>query len=104
LRHSSADIIASEVAIGISTNDDTTLYYCFEKKGVLLDVANEDSVVTHLEPLYYQELLSKKIIADGMLPKLENCFHALHKNVGKVCIGDIGMLAPHATLYTTITL
>lgn len=104
LLNTNADTIASEVAIGMSTDYDTTLYYCFEKKGVLLDVANEDSVVTHLEPLYYQELLNKKIIADGMLPKLENCFHALHKNVGKVCIGDIGMLAPNASLYTTITL
>lgn len=104
LLNTNADTIASEVAIGMSTTYDTTLYYCFEKKGVLLDVANEDSVVTHLEPVYYQELLNKKIIADGMLPKLENCFHALHKNVGRVCIGDIGMLAPNATVYTTITL
>ncbi|HUH47758.1 MAG TPA: hypothetical protein VLZ54_11435, partial [Arenibacter sp.] len=104
LLNTNADTIASEVAIGMSGEYDTTLYYCFEKKGVLLDVTNGDSVVTHLEPVYYQELLNKKIIADGMLPKLENCFHALHRNVGKVCIGDIGMLAPHATLYTTITL
>ena len=104
LLNTNADTIASEVAIGMSDEYDTTLYYCFEKKGVLLDIANEDSVVTHLEPEYYQELLKKKIIADGMLPKLENCFHALHKNVGKVCIGDVGMLAPQATLYTTITL
>ncbi|MDX1363271.1 MAG: acetylglutamate kinase [Arenibacter latericius] len=104
LLNTNADTIASEVAIGMSDAFDTTLYYCFEKKGVLLDIADEDSVVKHLEPGNYQELLEKKIIADGMLPKLENCFHALHKNVGKVCIGNISMLAPNATLYTTITL
>ncbi|WP_026809182.1 acetylglutamate kinase [Arenibacter latericius] len=104
LLNTNADTIASEVAIGMSDAFDTTLYYCFEKKGVLFDIADEDSVVKHLEPGNYQELLEKKIIADGMLPKLENCFHALHKNVGKVCIGNISMLAPNATLYTTITL
>ncbi|GGW34017.1 acetylglutamate kinase [Arenibacter certesii] len=104
LLNTNADTIASEVAIGMSDAFDTTLYYCFEKKGVLLDIADEDSVVKHLEPINYQELLENKIIADGMLPKLENCFHALHKNVGKVCIGDISMLAPNATLFTTITL
>ncbi|MCM4166902.1 Acetylglutamate kinase [Arenibacter antarcticus] len=104
LLNTNADTIASEVAIGMSDAFETTLYYCFEKKGVLLDITNEDSVVKHLEPGNYQELLEKKIIADGMLPKLENCFYALHKNVGKVCIGDISMLAPKATLYTTITL
>ncbi|SMG30782.1 acetylglutamate kinase [Arenibacter troitsensis] len=104
LLNTNADTIASEVAIGMSGNYDTTLYYCFEKKGVLMDISDETSVVKHLEPKNYQELLEKKIIADGMLPKLENCFHALHKNVGKVCIGDLDMLNPIATLFTTITL
>ncbi len=104
LLNTNADTIASEVAIGMSDAFDTTLYYCFEKKGVLMDISDEDSVVKHLEPGKYQELLEKNIIADGMLPKLENCFHALHKSVGKVCIGDISMLAPDASLYTTITL
>ncbi|WP_150451249.1 acetylglutamate kinase [Arenibacter lacus] len=104
LLNTNADTIASEVAIGMSDAYDTTLYYCFEKKGVLMDISDEDSVVKHLEPGNYQELLEKNIIADGMLPKLENCFHALHKSVGKVCIGDISMLAPDASLYTTITL
>lgn len=104
LLNTNADTIASEVAIGMSDAFDTTLYYCFEKKGVLMDISDEDSVVKHLEPGNYQELLDKNIIADGMLPKLENCFHALHKSVGKVCIGDISMLAPDASLYTTITL
>ncbi|RTE54438.1 acetylglutamate kinase [Arenibacter aquaticus] len=104
LLNTNADTIASEVAIGMSKDYDTTLYYCFEKKGVLMDIADESSVVKHLEPGNYKELLQQKIIADGMLPKLENCFHALHKNVGKVCIGDIEMLDSNATLFTTITL
>ena len=69
-----------------------------------MDVTEENSVVKHINSQSYQELLEQKIIADGMLPKLENCFHALNKNVHKVCIGDISMLQPTTALYTTITL
>lgn len=104
LLNTNADTIASEIAIGMSGLYETTLYYCFEKKGVLMNVAEENSVVKHINSQSYQELLDQKIIADGMLPKLENCFHALNKNVYKVCIGDISMLQPTTALYTTITL
>lgn len=104
LLNTNADTIASEMAIGMSGLYETTLYYCFEKKGVLTDIDQENSVVKHINSQSYQELLDQKIIIDGMLPKLENCFHALNKNVNKVCIGDISMLQPTATLYTTITL
>lgn len=102
--NTNADTIASEVAIGMSKIYETTLYYCFEKKGVLLDIKNENSVVTDINTSKYQELLEQKIIADGMLPKLENCFHALHNNVNKVCLGDIEMIQPNAKLFTSITL
>lgn len=102
--NTNADTIASEIAIGMSEIYETTLYYCFEKKGVLLDINNEKSVVKHINTEKYQELLAEKIIADGMLPKLENCYHALHHKVHKVCLGDLDMLKKDATLFTTITL
>jgi acetylglutamate kinase len=104
LLNTNADTIASEVAIGMSGLYETTLYYCFEKKGVLMDVADDNSVVKHIDSLKYQELLNNGIIADGMLPKLENCFHALHRNVSKVCIGHPSMLNSENELFTTITL
>lgn len=104
LLNTNADTIASEIAIALSGAYRTTLYYCFEKKGVLMDREDESSVVVQINKDTYQDLLDKKIIADGMLPKLENCFHALRQDVGKVCIGDISMLNPSATLFTTITL
>lgn len=103
LLNTNADTIASEIAIGMSAIYKTTLYYCFEKKGVLRDIRNEDSVIKHINPEIFKELLDSKSIADGMLPKLENCFHALNKNVDKVCIGDITMIVSDAVLYTTIT-
>ena len=83
---------------------ETTLNYCFEKKGVLKDVNDEDSVIKHINTTSYKTLLTQKVIADGMLPKLENCFNALNRNVHQVCIGNISMLAPESNLFTTITL
>lgn len=104
LLNTNADTIASEIAIGMSEQYDTTLYYCFEKKGVLMDVTDENSVVEHINSNSYQKLLDQKIIADGMLPKMHNCFHALNNKVQKVCIGDISMLDTKSTLFTTLTL
>ncbi len=104
LLNTNADTIASEIAIGMGKICQTTLYYCFEKKGVLQDVSDESSVILRINTKSYQELLKTKVISDGMLPKLENCFHALNHQVAKVCIGDILMLEPAAELYTTLTL
>lgn len=104
LLNTNADTIASEISIGMSQDFATILYYCFEKKGVLMDVSDENSVIKHINGKSYKELLDNNIIIDGMLPKLENCFHALHKNVAKVCIGDISMIESNSSLFTTITL
>ena len=104
LLNTNADTIAAEMAIGMSKNYETTLYYCFEKKGVLRDIEDEQSVILKINEKSYKELLTKKIIADGMLPKMKNCFEALQRNVGKVCIGNVDMLQEGASLFTTITL
>lgn len=104
LFNTNADTIASELAIAMSKTFKTTLYYCFEKKGVLSNISNEDSVITHIDQASFQKLKNQKIVSEGMLPKLENCFHALQKDVERVCIGDITMLEPKAKLFTTITL
>lgn len=104
LLNTNADTIASELAIAMSHDFETTLYYCFDKKGVLQDINDEVSVISHIDKKVYKDLRNNGIISEGMLPKLENCFHALHKKVGKVCIGDIDMLRTGAKLFTTITL
>ncbi|NNE75720.1 MAG: acetylglutamate kinase [Pricia sp.] len=104
LLNTNADTIASEPAIGLGKLYETTLFYCFEKKGVLMDVADEDSVIQQIDTKIYEDLLEKGIIADGMLPKLTNCFDAVHNSVSKVCIGDISMFAKSEATFTTITL
>ncbi|WP_299529575.1 acetylglutamate kinase [Ulvibacterium sp.] len=104
LLNTNADTIASEIAIGMGHSYETTLYYCFEKRGVLSDMTDDNSVIETIDYKNYMELREKGIISQGMLPKLENCFHALQKNVHKVCIGAISMIDSEPGLYTTLTL
>ncbi len=102
LLNTNADTIASELAIGFAPHFKTELYYCFEKSGVLQDVTNDNSVVENINTKTYKTLIDDGIIADGMLPKLNNCFHAINNNVDKVCIGKTNMLFAANTLFTTI--
>jgi acetylglutamate kinase len=102
LLNTNADTIASELAIGFAKQFKTELYYCFEKNGVLKDINDDDSVIKSINTATYQNLIAYGIIADGMLPKLNNCFHAINNNVNKVCIGKPEMLFETNTLYTTI--
>lgn len=103
LLNTNADTIASELAIGLSTIFNTELYYCFEKNGVLKDVENEDSVIENINIESYKTLKENNIIFEGMLPKLDNCFHAINQNVQKVCIGKSDMLFNTTNKHTTIT-
>lgn len=102
LLNTNADTIASELAIGFANKFNTELYYCFEKNGVLLDVNDDDSVIENINLRTYKELKNTKVIADGMLPKLDNCFHAINQQVAKVCIGTSEMLFNKESKHTTI--
>lgn len=102
LFNTNADTIASELAIGFSNQFKTELYYCFEKNGVLERIEDENSVIKNINSQTYKMLIKKGIIADGMLPKLNNCFHAINNKVDKVCIGKPEMLFNTNTTYTTI--
>jgi acetylglutamate kinase len=102
LLNTNADTIASELAIGFASIFTTELYYCFEKNGVLEDVNNDDSVIENITTQTYKELIKTGIISDGMLPKLNNCFHAVAHAISKVCIGKTDMLFNAHTKHTTI--
>lgn len=102
--NTNADTIAAELAIALGTDYKVTLYYCFEKKGVLSDKDDEQSVIQNINWPLYQELKSNKTISDGMLPKMENSFRALKSNVDRVCIGNTSMLKSGTGLFTTLTL
>lgn len=104
LLNTNADTITSQVAIGMSKIYDTSIYYCFELNGVLEDINDKNSVVKHIDTNLYKDLLAKGIIADGMLPKLENCFAALQHGVSTINMGNTEMLTQENDNFTKITL
>ena len=104
LLNTNGDTIASQVAIGMSKKYDTTIYYCFELNGVLRDINDQNSVIKYLNINIYKKLLKDGIIADGMLPKLENCFDALKNGVTKVNMGNTNMFTKENDNFTSITI
>lgn len=90
--NTNADTIASVVAVALSKYQQVRLIYCFEKKGVLRDVNDLNSVIHHLPKDLYGELLKKKALVDGILPKLENAYAAIQAGVTEVLIGEAGDL------------
>lgn len=85
--NTNADTIAASLAIALSAFYKVRLIYCFEKKGVLRDASDDDAVIHLINREIYQDLLEKKILTDGILPKLENAFSAIESGVTEVLIG-----------------
>jgi acetylglutamate kinase len=104
LLNTNADTIASEIAISLSTTFEVSLIYCFEKQGVLADSEDENSVILQINEQDYADLLEKKAIHSGMIPKIDNCFYALKKGVDKVLIGNQSLLSNRNSIFTTIKL
>lgn len=104
LLNTNADTITSQLAIGMSALYETSIYYCFELNGVLKDINDKNSVMKHIDSNLYKDLLEKGIIADGMLPKLENCFDALNHGVSTINMGNTAMLTKENDNFTRITL
>ncbi|WP_298366306.1 acetylglutamate kinase [uncultured Lutibacter sp.] len=104
LLNTNADTIASEVSIGMSSMYNTELNFVFELKGVLENIEDKDSVIKEINSEKYEELVARGIIADGMLPKMHNCFNSLKKGVSKVKIGDASLIKNSTKLYTTLTI
>ena len=104
LLNTNADTIAAELAIGLSADFNTELYYCFEKPGVLSDVADDTSVIEQITLETYTQLKTDGVIFEGMLPKLDNCFHALKNNVQKVHIGNTAMVFNSKNKHTSLQL
>jgi len=87
LLNTNADTIASAISIAMSVEYETSLIFCFEKAGVLMDVEDESSVIKSIDQHYYNELKLQGIINDGMIPKMDNAFEAINKGLKEVYIG-----------------
>lgn len=88
LLNTNADTIASALAVSLSKIFETRLIYCFEKNGVLRDVEDPNSVIKSIHADEFQQLVDSGTIYEGMIPKLENAFHAIGKGVKNVYIGN----------------
>ena len=92
LLNTNADTIAQEIAKAMSELFEVSLVYCFEKPGVLLNAADDNSVIKNITVTSFIDLKEKNIITEGMIPKLQNAFTALEAGVKVVTIGHASNL------------
>lgn len=86
LLNTNADTIAGEAAKALATAFDVTLVYCFEKKGVLSDENDDESVIPRIDRAAFERYVAEGVIGGGMIPKLENAFEAIEAGVKEVVI------------------
>ena len=86
LLNTNADSIASSVAVSLTNTFRVQLVFCFEKKGVLRDPDDEQSVIDFLNDTLYRQYRNEGVITAGMIPKLDNAFAALQSGVAEVRI------------------
>lgn len=89
LLNTNADTIASIVAQSLSRIDPVRLIYAFEKKGLLSDINDENSVIKEMNSSEYKIAINQSFIHTGMIPKLNNAFAALKQGVKEVYICHI---------------
>jgi len=95
--NTNADTIASSIAIALSIYYDVRLIYCFEKKGVLENMEDENSVIKNINKVKYKQLLDEQKLFAGILPKIDNAFAAIDAGVQEVLIGDASDLIQNTT-------
>jgi acetylglutamate kinase len=88
LLNTNADTIAQEIAKELSDLYEVILVYSFEKKGVLENAEDDNTVIKQLDRELYKDLKQRGAIFAGMIPKLDNAFIALNNGVKKVIIGN----------------
>ena len=84
--NTNADTIASETAKAFAALYDVTLIFSFEKKGVLRNPDDDDSVIPTINHADFERYKADGTISGGMLPKIENALHAIDAGVSKVII------------------
>ena len=86
LLNTNADTIAAETAKALADYYDVTLIYSFEKKGVLRNPDDDNSVIPVITREDFQRYVADGTVAGGMIPKLENAFDAIDAGVSRVII------------------
>ena len=84
--NTNADTIASETAKALADLYNVTLIFSFEKKGVLSNPDDDDSVIATINHADFARYKADGTISGGMLPKIENALNAVDAGVSKVII------------------
>jgi acetylglutamate kinase len=84
--NTNADTIASETAKALAKLYDVTLIFSFEKKGVLRNPDDDDSVIATINHADFTRYIADGTISGGMIPKIENALNAVNAGVSKVII------------------
>lgn len=86
LLNTNADTIAAEMASELADFFNVYLFYCFEKKGVLMNPDDESTIIPELDTALFKQYQQEGIISSGMIPKLDNGFRAKRNGVKEVLI------------------
>lgn len=84
--NTNADTIASETAKALAPYYEVTLIFSFEKKGVLANPNDDDSVIASISHDDFARYKADGTISGGMIPKVENALAAVDAGVEKVII------------------
>jgi len=102
--NTNADTMASEVSKALAGKFATSLVYCFEKPGVLLNPEDDSSVIGRLNYKDFKKYQQDGTISEGMIPKLDNGFDALSKGLRDVVVANASALTNLNDLGTHLTL
>ena len=80
------DALAAEIARALALRYNITLIYCFEKKGVLLNTDDPDSVLAELRRTRYKAMREMDIIKDWFVNEIDNAYTAIEHGVKEVII------------------
>ena len=91
--NTNADDITNAIAQELCQYFKIKLIFCFDKRGVMINQEDENTVIKKLDKNKFNELVKENIINSGMIPKLENGFLSLESGVDKVFITDVNSFA-----------
>lgn len=84
--NTNADTMAGETAKALASRYEVSLVYCFEKRGVLRDENDDNSVIAEMTRQQFETYRVEGVVQGGMIPKLENAFDAIRHGVREVII------------------
>ncbi len=93
-----ADQAAAEIARAMGA---LKLAYLTNVSGILKNADDPESVISHITVAEIEDLVQKKVISGGMIPKVRSCARALERGVKQVHI--INGKIPHGLLLEIFT-